>query len=84
MTKTTLIIDVVHDLALLNTGPVGDRHLELSETEPSKSERLYAFGNPHDLGLTIVEDTYYGLIEKLMYDKIHFTASTDRSAVALQ
>jgi len=68
-------IDVVHDLALLDTETVGDQHLELSETEPSKGERLYAFGNPHDLGLTIVEGTYNGLLEKSMYDKIHFTAS---------
>lgn len=68
-------IDVVHDLALLKADAPSDAFLELADTAPNKGERLYAFGNPHDIGLTIVEGTYNGLREKSMYDKIHFTAS---------
>ena len=32
-------------------------------------------GNPHDLGMSIVEGTYNGLLEKSMYRKIHFSGS---------
>ena len=69
-------IDVIHDLAILQAPQLQtDNYLRLHETEPRNGERLYAFGNPHDLGLTIVEGTYNGLLEKSLYDKIHFTAS---------
>ena len=68
-------IDVVHDLALLQAQDLTGDALQLADSEPSNGERLYAFGNPHDLGLTIVEGTYNGLLEKSIYDKIHFTAS---------
>ena len=72
---TLRAIDVIHDLALMKTEDDTPQYLELETVEPLKGERLYAFGNPHDLGLTIVEGTYNGLLEKSIYDKIHFTAS---------
>ena len=72
---TLRAIDVVHDLAILEADGLNDSFLTLSSAPPSKGERLYAFGNPHDLGMTIVEGTYNGLLEKSIYDKIHFTAS---------
>ena len=68
-------IDVIHDLALMKTNEETPRYLEIEAHEPLKGERLYAFGNPHDLGLTIIEGTYNGLLEKSIYDKIHFTGS---------
>lgn len=68
-------IDVVHDLALLQADAPTPEFLTVENTEPRKGERLYAFGNPHDLGLTIVEGTYNGLLEKSIYEKIHFTGS---------
>lgn len=72
---TLRAIDVVHDLALMKTEEDTPRYFDIETDEPLKGERLYAFGNPHDLGLTIVEGTYNGLLEKSIYDKIHFTAS---------
>ena len=32
-------------------------------------------GNPHDLGMSIVEGTYNGLLEKSLYRKIHFSGA---------
>ena len=68
-------IDVVHDLALMRTENPTSEYFRIEPGQPRNGERLYAFGNPHDLGLTIVEGTYNGLLEKSIYDKIHFTAS---------
>jgi hypothetical protein len=70
-----LDIDVVHDLALLRGATLRGPFLRPARQLPAKGERLFAFGNPHDLGLTIVEGTYNGLLEDSLYDKIHFTGS---------
>lgn len=68
-------IDIVHDLALLRGKKLNGSFLSPARKAPAKGERLFAFGNPHDLGLTIVEGTYNGLLENSLYDKIHFTGS---------
>ncbi len=70
-----LTLDVVHDLALLYSDQLKGSGLKIESNPPKKGERLYAFGNPFDLGLTIVEGTYNGLLEKSLYEKIHFTGS---------
>jgi hypothetical protein len=70
-----LSIDVVHDLALLRADEPLPGYLDLAGQSPDKGEQLYSFGNPHDLGLTIVKGTYNGLLEKSLYEKIHFTGS---------
>jgi serine protease Do len=43
--------------------------------EVPKGERLYAMGNPLELGFTIVEGTYNGLVEHSYTDRIHFTGA---------
>lgn len=70
-----LAIDVVHDLAVLQTEPAGDPWFELWPESPDRGTRLYSMGHPHDLGLSIVEGTYNGLLEHTLYPKIHFTGS---------
>src|ERR1700761_8937545 len=40
-----------------------------------RGERLYAMGNPLELGFTIVEGTYNGLVEHSYIDRIHFTGA---------
>ena len=35
--------------------------------------RLYSIGNPHDLGISIVEGTHNGLLRHTLYPRIHFT-----------
>lgn len=72
---TLLAIDVVHDLAIVTTGEATDSHLPLARTEPAKGDRIYAMGNPLDLGMTIIEGTFNGLVENSRYRKILFSGS---------
>ena len=70
-----LDVDVVHDLAVIQQdAPVKD-WFELAAKEPPQGTRLYAMGNPHDLGTTIVEGTYNGLVQDALYDKVHFSGA---------
>lgn len=72
---TLLLTDVVHDLALLKIDEPADHYLELSSAELGKGDRIYSMGNPHDLGMTIIEGTYNGLVENSRYRKILFSGS---------
>jgi serine protease Do len=70
-----LAIDVVHDLAVLSVEPAGDPWFDLVPTAVERGTRLYSMGHPLDLGLSIVEGTYNGLLEHTLYPRIHFTGS---------
>ena len=67
--------DVVHDLALVKHEDAYQDHLRISDATPAKGDALYSLGNPLDLGMTIVQGTYNGLIEKSFYQKILFSGS---------
>ena len=72
-------IDVANDLAVLRLDRGGWPYFEfdlraVGGTLP-KGERLYAMGNPLDLGFTIVEGTYNGLVERSYNERIHFTGA---------
>lgn len=68
-------IDVVHDVAIAATAePVGPP-LRRAAGRTAQGTRLYAFGYPLDLGLTIVEGTYNGFLDHTLYEKIHFTGA---------
>jgi serine protease Do len=68
-------VDVVHDLAIIRRdAPVKD-FFELAVKDSPQGTRLYAMGNPHDLGTTIVEGTYNGLVQDALYDKVHFSGA---------
>ena len=74
-----LAVDVAHDLAVVRLDRAGLPHFEfdaraLAGTLP-KGERIYAMGNPLDLGFTIVEGTYNGLVDKSYDERIHFSGS---------
>ena len=68
-------LDVIHDLALVLARFDSATYLSLSEESISKGGQLYAIGNPHDLGMSIVEGTFNGLLEKSLYEKILFSGS---------
>lgn len=71
-----LDVDVVHDLAVMSAGDLAGRaFLAVESNLPNMGERIYSLGFPYDLGLTIVEGTYNGLLEKSLYERIHLTAS---------
>jgi S1-C subfamily serine protease len=74
-----LAIDVPHDLAVvkLDRGDLPYFNFDsraLSGRLP-KGERIYAMGNPLDLGFTIVEGTYNGLVDKSYDERIHFSGA---------
>lgn len=68
-------IDVIHDLAILKTNDGYDEFLDFGDSDFPKGTKVFSLGNPHDLGMSIVEGTYNGLLEKTMYRKIHFSGS---------
>jgi S1-C subfamily serine protease len=75
-TADVLTVDVVHDLAVLETDPrPGDRYLTFAPSPLDQGQRLYALGHPLELGLSIVEGTYNGLLRHSLYPRIHFTGS---------
>lgn len=67
-------LDVVHDLALLRL-PVSGPALTLSEAPPRRGGRLFAFGNPFNIGMTLVEGNYNGLVDDRFFDQIHFSGA---------
>lgn len=70
--------DVVHDLALVQLeGVTQAAHFNLRpENEPLRQgEKIYSLGNPLDLGFAISEGTYNGIVERRLYDTIHFTGA---------
>jgi len=67
--------DIVHDLALLQVTGLEKQELNLSQSQLSHGNRIYSMGNPNDLGMTIIEGTYNGLVEASRYRKYLFSGS---------
>ncbi|MEC4672939.1 MAG: serine protease, partial [Nitrospirota bacterium] len=72
---TLLNFDAIHDLAIVQTDRPQSSFFQLHTKSMDKGKRVYSMGNPWDLGMTIVEGTYSGLLERTLYEKIHFTGS---------
>ncbi|WP_338866522.1 serine protease [Myxococcus stipitatus] len=68
-------VDVVHDLAVIRTEGAVKDFFTLEAREPPQGTRLFAMGNPHDLGTTIVEGTYNGFIQDSLYERVHFSGA---------
>ena len=74
-THSLVAVDVVHDLAILRGETAGESFLELGDTQYDKGASIFTMGNPYDLGMTIVEGIFNGLMEKSLYQKILFSGS---------
>jgi hypothetical protein len=72
---TVLGVDVVHDLAVLDADAAPPAYFTLGRPSLEQGHRLYSFGHPKDLGLSVVEGTYNGHLSHTLYPKIHFTGS---------
>jgi hypothetical protein len=70
-----LYLDVVHDLALLKPTINQDSYFEIIDTPPKMGEKIYSFGNPQDLGFTIIEGNYNGPIKESRLEKLNFSGS---------
>jgi serine protease Do len=67
-------VDVINDLALIKAEANDAPFLRIATKEPQQGTRLYSMGFPQDIGLSIVEGTYNGLMKHALYKKMHFTA----------
>jgi S1-C subfamily serine protease len=77
-----LVLDVLHDLALLKIAPAKDApppHEALVFRPPQQTlaqgERMYSLGNPLDVGFAVIEGNYNGLVERSFYPQIFFSGS---------
>ncbi len=71
-------LDIINDLALVKAEVNGVPFFVIAVREPQQGTRLYSMGFPRDIGLSIVEGTYNGLMKHALYKKIHFTAPINR------
>ncbi len=72
---TLLYFDVINDLAVLRSDDYHGPSLVLANQTPANGGRIYAMGHPHDLGLSVVEGTYNGLLKDKLIPRIHYTGS---------
>ncbi len=76
---TLIAVDIADDLAVVKLDGADLPHLDFDVTavagQMPRGERLYAMGNPLDLGFTIVEGTYNGLVERSYNERVHFTGA---------
>ena len=74
-----LAIDLPNDLAIVRLdrqdAPFSNSARRMPGRGLAKGERLYSMGNPLDLGFTIVEGIYNGLVERSYNERIHFTGA---------
>lgn len=75
-----LMLDVLHDLALLKViDPKTASHEALPfrpDTDKlAQGERMYSLGNPLDVGFAVIEGNYNGLVERSFYPQIFFAGS---------
>jgi S1-C subfamily serine protease len=71
---SALAVDVINDLALVKAEVDNVPFFRIVAREMQQGTRLYSMGFPRDIGLSIVEGTYNGLMKHALYKKIHFTA----------
>ena len=76
-----LAIDVVHDLALLKAGDAkqlagrGVVSLGQANDLPARGTRIFALGNPLDVGFAVAEGSYNGPVERSFLPQIFFGGS---------
>ncbi len=80
-----LDLDVVADLALLKPAQINDDSdsesiemglaFQLAKSDTKKGEKVYSLGNPHDIGMTVVEGNYNGYVEDRFLPQIHFSGA---------
>ncbi len=70
-------IDVIHDLAVLRTDPSGTARpvLKMQANLPTQGAKVFALGNPKELGFLVAEGLYNGLVERKAYDQMLFSGS---------
>ena len=67
--------DVINDLAILHNENASDKYLTINTETQNKGTKLYSLGNPKDLGMSIIEGTYNGMLEDRRKENIFFSGS---------
>jgi serine protease Do len=74
-----LAVDVADDLAVVRVDRPAPEFFSFDPQAVAgvltKGQRLYAMGNPLDLGFTIVDGTNNGLVERSYQQRIHFSGA---------
>jgi len=72
-------LDLANDLALIRIDRHDQPFFKFDQVAVGgllpKGEKLYSMGNPLDLGFTIVDGTYNGLVDRSYTDRIHFSGA---------
>jgi hypothetical protein len=58
-----LAVDLIHDLALVEVPYIFKGQIEIRNDEPKQGEKIFSFGIPKDLNLTIVDGLFNGFIK---------------------
>ncbi len=75
---TVLALDLADDLALVRLQRSGASFLHFDPRalgDLTKGERIFAMGNPLDIGFSIVEGTFNGLVDHSYAERIHFSGA---------
>ncbi len=76
---TLLAVDLANDIAVVRVDKRDAPFFTFGKAAItgglSKGERLYSMGNPLDLGFTIIEGTYNGLVERSYNERIHLSGA---------
>jgi serine protease Do len=73
-----LALDIADDLALVRLPRSGAGFLHFDPRalgDLTKGERIFAMGNPLDIGFSIVEGTFNGLVDHSYTERIHFSGA---------
>ena len=74
-----MALDVVHDLAILRIQPSADegawRSFSLRTDTLPQGAKVFALGNPLELGFLISEGIYNGLVESRIYEQMLFSGA---------
>ena len=72
ISASVVAVDVVHDLAIIRIENTDSAPFSLSSGPLAKGERIYSMGNPRDLGMTIIEGNYNGLVKTSRFERLLF------------
>jgi hypothetical protein len=62
---------VADDLALIKVDKEFPSQVILEKTTPSKGDRVFSLGLPHDINMSLIEGVYNGLLESGPYQIVH-------------
>ena len=75
MPAVLVAVDVLHDLAIVRVDGAGSKSFALLANPLAKGERIYSMGNPRDLGMTIIEGNFNGLVKTSRFERLLFSGS---------